>query len=774
MAQMKAPLTLSLFLVLASPLGARAEADADTSTTAARPGASRETEVIFVIGSKSTERVAGSAHQIDEAELERFEYDDVQRVLSRIPGVYVRDEDGFGLRPNIGIRGANSERSQRVVLLEDGILLGPAPYAAPAAYFTPLATRMVGFEVFKGPAAVRTGPFTVGGAVNFLTAEVPEGHDGMVDLAAGQFGYLKGHARYGWGNERFGFLVEGLRLVSSGFKELDGGGNTGFEKSEVMAKLRVGSDPADDVYHRLEVKVGWADELSNETYLGLSQSDFDATPFRRYAASRLARMAWERTQVQASYSLWLGEGFEARLTGYRHDFTRAWFKLNRFGSGPDLNQVLDAESELQLGILRGERASSEAGVDSAVDPGVLRIGTNDRTYVSQGVQLDGIWNLEHGRGFAQKLRFGARLHYDEVARDHTEDIYQMEVPGTLRGDLVRTSFPRETTLFNRDEALAFSAYLEDEIQLFEDLLLSPGGRVEVISTRRAQRMSANEPTSPDEVLERTQTVFVPGLGIFYQLVDSVGLIAGVHRGFSPVGPGNPEAVEPEFSWNYEAGARFRSGRTSAEILGFFNDYSNLLLTCSFSAGCRDSEQGKQFNAAGVWVYGLEASGHQDALLPAGVAVAVDARYTLTLSEFRTAFQAGNPQFQEVLVGDRLPYVPEHQVNLTARVSVPLGSVLSSLTLSYTFVDRMRDFASAGEVGDLRLLSIPKALERDDFTDAQHVVDLSLQVDVNDESRIYLRIDNLFDQVYVASRRPFGARPGRPFTAQIGYTHRFGD
>lgn len=769
-------LALTLTLALSGSLEARA-AEVDSSTASA---GSRATEVILVTGgARQLERLAGSGHLVGEAELERFEYDDVQRVLTRVPGVYVRDEDGFGLRPNIGIRGASSERSAKVVLLEDGVLLGPAPYAAPAAYFTPLTTRMVGFEVFKGPAAILTGPYTVGGAVNFLTAVVPDQWEGLIDVAAGQFGYLKGHGRLGWGNERLGVLVEGVRLQSSGFKELDGGGNTGFEKNEVMAKLRWGTDPLEDIYHRVEIKLGWADELSNETYLGLTQSDFDATPFRRYAASRLANMRWERTQVQARYAFWWDEIFEAQLTAYRHDFQRAWFKLNTLGDGRNPQPVLDSEDPTFVGILRGERASTEAGdISAATAPGLLRIGTNDRAFVSQGVQVDGELNLDHGGGYGQRLRFGARLHYDEVARTHTEQTFQMVTFGEFRGDLVRSAFARETTLVNLDSALAFSAYLQDEVTLFEDLLLSPGGRIEVISNVREQRTSPNDPNSTaQERIERTQIVFVPGIGAFYQLLPQFGLLLGVHQGFSPVSPGNPGEVtpenpdpaQPESSVNYEAGVRYSSTRTSAELLGFFNDYSNLLLSCTFSSGCANDQVGKQFNAGTVWIYGLEASARQELVLPAAIRVALDARYTLTLSEFRNDIRAGNPQFEEVLTGDRLPYVPEHQLNLTARAAVPVGPVLTSLTLSYTFVDRMRDFASREEVGERRLTRI---LTDSAFTEAQHVVDLSLQADVG-PNRIYLRIDNLFDQVYVASRRPFGARPGRPFTAQIGYTHRFG-
>ena len=46
----------------------------------------------------------GSAHLIDEHELDRQHYSDINRILGQTPGVYIQEEDGFGLRPNIGIR----------------------------------------------------------------------------------------------------------------------------------------------------------------------------------------------------------------------------------------------------------------------------------------------------------------------------------------------------------------------------------------------------------------------------------------------------------------------------------------------------------------------------------------------------------------------------------------------------------------------------------------------------------------------------------------------
>ncbi|MEM9696046.1 MAG: TonB-dependent receptor plug domain-containing protein [Myxococcota bacterium] len=121
------------------PAGETLDDDAKTVVPAEEP-----VDVSVFGKARTTKRVAGSAHKVDEEELERREDDNAHRILARVPGVYVRGEDGYGLRPNIGLRGGNSDRSSKVTLMEDGVLLGPAPYSAPAAYYFPLMTRMVG------------------------------------------------------------------------------------------------------------------------------------------------------------------------------------------------------------------------------------------------------------------------------------------------------------------------------------------------------------------------------------------------------------------------------------------------------------------------------------------------------------------------------------------------------------------------------------------------------------------------------------------------------
>ena len=105
-------------------------------------------EEIVVIGSRDeVTKIAGSGSVIEQSEIDQFDHVDLGQLLGSVPGVYIREEDGFGLRPNIGIRGATSDRSQKITIMEDGVLITPAPYSAPAAYYVPNASRVHTIEV---------------------------------------------------------------------------------------------------------------------------------------------------------------------------------------------------------------------------------------------------------------------------------------------------------------------------------------------------------------------------------------------------------------------------------------------------------------------------------------------------------------------------------------------------------------------------------------------------------------------------------------------------
>lgn len=702
--------------------------DSDDTTT-------RTVIVGSMFDSAELPRVAGSAHVVTREELERHEYDDVHRILQSVPGVYVRGEDGFGLRPNIGLRGANPDRSAKVTLMEDGILLGPAPYSAPAAYYFPLSTRMVGMEVFKGPSAIRYGPNTIGGAINLRTREIPEDHESVVDVAGGRFGYAKGHGYWGMRKKGFGVLLEAVHLRSTGFKELDGGGDTGFAKNEAMVKAGYRTPEGARITHQVEVKAGFANERSNETYLGLTQADFEATPYRRYAASARDQMNWWRSQAEVSYLVREDETLEVETRLYRHDFHRRWVRFDRLRGGPDPNSILGDPDSGQLAV----KAAILRGDEDSVSPDdAILLTTNDRRFVSEGAQSALRWR-PHWRIVEQDLELGVRVHHDAIIRDQPLNAFLMQ-----SGVLVPEGTPPTYGSKNRGETVAAAFHLFDAVTFADRVTVAPGVRVEVISMRFANGLDGRH-------ARRLDTAVSPGAGALVKATPWLDVFAGVHRGFSPVAPGQPESVKPELSVNYEAGLRAVHKGLWAEAVGFFSDYSNLNGSCTFSSGCEDQNVGEQFNAGRVFVYGLESLARYRHRFDSGLGLTVGAQYTYTGSQFRDTFSSSFPQWGDVVAGDHLPYVPEHIVG----GSIGLGGRIWDVTATPSFTGQMRDVASRGE--------IPTGQRIPGF----FTLDLAAEVRVLGRFRLYAIVNNATNNAYIAARRPYGIRPGAPLTFMLG-------
>lgn len=673
---------------------------------------------------------AGSAHVIDEKRLERFRYDDPTQILTQVPGVYSRGEDGMGLRPNIGLRGVNPDRSKKVTLLEDGVLLGPAPYSAPAAYFFPLMPRMTSVRVIKGPAAISFGPQTVGGTIEYLTRPIPTTTRASIDLAIGQYGYGKAHGWAGTGDERHGVLLEAVHLQNDGFKELPGGADTGFSKNEFMAKAFYVLDPTSAVRHEFRIKGTYSDEVSNETYLGLSTGDFRDRPLQRYPASALDRMTWFHTAFAATHVMTASPELSVTTTVYRNDFSRTWRKVNRF-RGADIFDVLNRSTtprnQVYHGVLRGQ--------DSTTPDEALFIGPNSRVFVSQGVETRARWSPETGP-LSHRIEYGIRLHQDLVDRRHTEDAFL-----TQSGQLVPEGSATITAAFNRASTQSLAMHAIDAIT-WRDLTLTPGVRVETMRTAFADYKAGTEQKA-------LAGAVLPGAGAFYALTPSLGVLAGAYRGFSPPTPESAAAGGKESSVNYEGGVRFAHGRARAELIGFYNDYQNLTDLCTENSGCAAVDQ--QFDAGEARIYGLEAFATHELRVVSGLSIPVTLAYTATRSELLSSFQSDDPIFGDVKKGDEIPYVPRHTLN----ASLGVDTALASGAVGMSYVAAMRELAGRG------------ALEHTVATDDVLTFDASLTYRPRPWLSVYANVRNVFDEQAIVARRPFGARPNAPRWAQVG-------
>lgn len=712
----------------AAPMGTE-PAPAMSAEPEAQPTDLEPEDEVVVLATR-IRRTPGSVHVVGSEVLERYKYDDPHATLQLVPGVYVRQEDGFGLRPNIGIRGAVSDRSQKVALLEDGVLFGPAPYSAPAAYYFPVIGRMRQMQVIKGPSAIKYGPQSVGGAIDLVTRAAPVASAGGLDLALGQFGYGKLHGHFGSADAQNAFLIEGVHLRSDGFKELPSGDETGFYRNEWMVKGSHAFDVASDLQHRLSLKLTYSDEQSDETYLGLSDEDFQADPLRRYGPSEHDRMRWHRTSIVVTHEIEPAYWLTINTAAYRHDLSRNWNKVNRFGGASLFDVLTDSaapENARFRAILSGE-------ADSETEAEQLFVGPNQRDYVSQGVQTRAAVTGSTGP-LSHRVEAGLRFHYDRIERRHSEDPYNV-----VGGAIVSTGAPTLVTTLNEADTYAVAAHVTDDLE-WSGLTLTPGVRLELIRSRFEDHLTGAEP-------KRSLAVPLAGLGAHYALSEALGVLVGAHRGMSPPAPG--AGNDPEISINYEGGVRYLSGRRRAEVIGYYNDYQNLTDICTLSSGCDEPNLDRQFEAGKARIYGLEALA-EDELGFGGFRLPLSLSYTLTLTEFLETFQSQDPIFGEVEAGDELPYVPRHQ----GRASVGLDFDIAGGYLAATYVGRMREQSGSGPL-DLALA-----------TDEQLTLDLGLHYQVLPKLRLYAQARNLLDGQFIASRRPYGARPNPPRWVQLG-------
>lgn len=700
----------------------------------------QEIDTVTIIGSRSDAAdIPGSAHVIDSEELAEFAQSDVLRVLRAVPGVYVQEEEGFGLRPNIGIRGSGLDRSARIALLEDGVLIAPAPYAAAAAYYFPTQRRISAIEVLKGPASVAVGPRTTGGAMNLISTPIPDAMAATADLRLGDHSTMDAHVNVGNRGERVSWLLETVQARSNGFKTIEGpvGGDTGFEVQDYIAKLQLDSTPGSAVYQSLRIKLGYTDQLSNETYLGLTDADFSVTPYNRYAASANDVFQSEHEQYQATYVIDTNNNWRGEITAYRNNFIRNWYRVRTVG-GESLRDVLadPLTYSTEFGYLKGDTSPDDA----------IQIRANNRSYYSQGVQTKIEWDLGFGDTDIA-LDVGIRLHQDEEDRFQHQDGYRIE-----NGTLILTTAAAGGSQTNRVSNAKVTSYFVDTEIRTGNWILTPGVRFEDIDLARYDYSTA-DPTraeGPTRIRRNSVQVIIPGAGVLYRLSTEWRILAGVHKGFNPPGPGS--AADEESSINFEAGVRYASDTLRFESIYFRNDYENLVGTVTDSTG-GGGQVGDQFDGGEVIVSGLELSTDYSFNIGA-LEIPLGLNYTWTnKAEFKNAFDSGFGPWGNVEVGDSLPYIPEHQL----RVSAGLATERYRVSLAANYVGKMRTSAGQG------------TYDPEETVDSHVVWDAIATWNFTESLSTYVKVDNVFDETYIAARRPAGVRPGLPRTAYIGLT-----
>ncbi|MGB5326393.1 MAG: TonB-dependent receptor [Pseudomonadales bacterium] len=698
-------------------------------------------EEVTIVGNAEQEaKITGSAHFLSDEDLAVFAYTDIQRILREIPGVSIQVEDGYGLRPNIGLRGVPTERSARIVLLEDNVPVAPAPYAASAAYYFPTIGRMYNVEVVKGPASITQGPNTIGGAVNFVSTPVPQLAGGSARIEVGSDSTTRTHLTYGATSDTgFGYMFETHQWKSGGFQHIDrSNADTGLDVEDYTLKLAY--EPTDSS-HALELKLQYAQQDSNQSYLGLSDADFNNDPYRRYGVTALDNISTEHNQQTVRYEFEIADNATISATAYNNEHKRAWFKTEKLVDGVDEFSWFTVIQNLNNGNGVGSLGSADVqaildGGDSAAD--AIEVRDNNRQYYSRGIQAKLDWTF-NGVGARHRLETGARLHKDEEDRLQQDFRYTQS-----NGSLLLTASEALGAAGNQvQRAEAFSIYVLDTIS-FSRLELTPGLRYENIDLERV-RYSDGIARNFRDKRENNIAIFLPGIGARYSLSEGAALIAGVHKGFSA--PGNAPDVDEEESTNYEFGLRYLEGDAQFEMIAFYNDYENILGVCTASSGS-NCDPGDTSNGGKATVAGVEMSFANRFALGNDLSIPASLVYTFSDSEFDTSF-TDTEFFGDVASGDPIPYIPENQATLT----LGLAAANWQFETAINYVDAVCVRPSCGLF---------------EQTDASTTVDLVHHVQLGDQLGIYARVENLLEVEDIVGRQPYGARPNKARTATLGF------
>ena len=582
-------------------------------------------------------RQPGSVAIVTREELELTQPLSVQDALKSVPGIVVREEEGYGFIPNIGMRGLNPNRSQKLLVLEDGVPVAPGLFLANESYYSPRIERMQSIEVLKGAAGLRYGPTTIGGVVNYKTKDPEQG--AKVTAKIGTHGYRSIGLDAG-GTAPSGEAIGGISLVKA---EGDGFRNNGFDMTDLMVKggMALGEN------QWVGVKFTRYDNEINTSYVGLRPNEYKNDPTKNPAPNDY--FLTDRKSFDINHELAINDSVKLKTLLYWSQLTRDYWR-------------------------REVQARSANGTTFVpCDGSAYCMNGNNRTFEMMG--LDSRLHVNYdGFGVKNEAEIGIRLHSDKL---NNQKVRSKTDPNARSGDL---------TTDDTQEAQGIAFYGQNRFILSERVAITPGLRIETYDQSRKNELTGLSG-------ESSTTEVMPGIGATWQLAPQAQLFAGAFKGFSPAmvataisGAGVDQQLDAERSTNFEIGVRGASGRLTYEATAFRMDFANQIIPQSESGGVGATAT----NAGETLNQGLEgALGYK---IGGGWSVDGNATWVPTAKFNSTKIVGGIDRN-----GNRLPYAPELTANLA--VSYATGGLRTSLGayhVSSQFVDPENTMAQSAD------------------------------------------------------------------------------
>ncbi len=678
---------------------------------------------VDVIGTKAQLlKTPSSATIIQQDELEVGRVFTTNEALRKAPGVVVRDEEGFGMRPNIGVRGLNPTRSTKVLLLEDGIPVTYAPYGANESYYHPAIDRFSSIEVLKGASQIKFGPLTAGGVINYITPNAPEKFGGHVSITGGNRDYLNTKINVG-GN---GMLFDYTHKQGDGARD-----NTHSNIEDVNFKITKGINED----HAITLRANWFTEDSQVSYSGITQREYnnfggEYNPFNHddFETTRYGLSATHDWQINSNAIL--------TTNLYYSYFDRDWWRQQ-------------SNSNFALTAATGRSIATGVGCDAFVTKrrdGIAASGDECqgnqgrlRTYNTYGVEPR--LSVTHAWG---ELEIGAKAHFEDQERKQKNGTSSAARTGTLSEN-------------NERQTDAYSGFISNRFDIAQ-FSITPAIRYENIKNERTNRLTG---ANGDDTLDE----WIPGLAVAYNPNERLTVFAGVHEGFAPprtedliTNTGGSVDVDVEKSTNWELGFRAKpTSNSNVEATAFYNDFKNLIAVGSVASNVNLSQGEATFA-------GLELAGRYD--FDNGFYSRL--AYTwLPVAEQDDPFRqvSNNAVVAGSAKGNRQPYAPKN--TLTAALGYKINNWDTQLEAVHVG-KQFSDFAETGAVPNTALGLTGQFGEIASYTIFNVAVNYKY---TPYNTTFFATAKNLFDKEYITDRTR-GILTGSPRLVQVGVRYDF--
>jgi TonB-dependent siderophore receptor len=378
----------------------------------------QETEQVTITATGIKEEikdVPGTINVIDQKQIQESGAQSVGQIITRVPGVNYLDEDGRGLKPNIGLRGLDPQRNRNLLVLIDGKFpIGMTLYGDPAAYYMIPVEQVERIEVIKGASPVLYGGYSVGGVINMMTKSGKFKPETKIGIGYGSYNALTTSVSTGANNGKFSYYFSGMRRQGDGYRD-----RSKFGINDYSIKLGSQLDSTSEISIYLN-----AFTEDSETPGGITQTQFEENP--RQSNHKNDHFYAKRFSSAISYKKSFNKFHAISASVYGNYFVRDWWiaykapKNNGFirdihaiGTIVDYNLSKDVFKK-KNSLIVGVRVHSDRldDINIAGDTATSRTGTTTGNKINTSFIYEGFIYDEFS--ILRNLTFSPGIRYTSV------------------------------------------------------------------------------------------------------------------------------------------------------------------------------------------------------------------------------------------------------------------------------------------------------------------------------------------------------------------------